>query len=237
MRLKLRKWLVQAGAGPWGSVRLALALSIPALPIVIWAVGHPYLPEGWTESTKNEFGDSVVLGLAGVVAASVAGGMVGGRLVRRPTLAVAATVSVAWFTGVVSLSVVSWLLGMSYVGAVMCFDGCQPLLSSANPLSGAMAWGAGLALSVMSLVPLLIVLALSSLSRRFSRRGRSTAAAWLAVAAAAVAQSWTFLGGGTGAIAAFACLAVGVVVWSTIIVPAADPQPVDAELLPAPASA
>jgi hypothetical protein len=67
------------------------------------------------------------------------------------------------------------------------------------------------------------------------RRGQPVGAASLAVAAAAIAASWTFMGGGTSAIVVVLCLGVGVVIWSTVILPASDASAVPLAPLPAPA--
>lgn len=217
-RAMVKRWLGKLGAGPWGPIRLALVLAVPTLPIVTWAIASPTLAGSYA-GTGIALADALPIAVGAVVAASLAGGFVGGRLARRQDLSVFAALAVAWFTGMLSLSVVPWLLGINYVGAVFCIDGCQALMTAANPMSGGIAWAAGVGTSTITIAPPLIAVALLNYSRRFERRGNRVAAASLIAAAQAVAQWVAFAGGGVPAIAVYLCLGVGVVIWATVIVP------------------
>jgi hypothetical protein len=127
--------------------------------------------------------------------------------------------AVAWFIGMLSLSFVPALLGIEYVGAALCTDGCQPFVTDAEPLSGARAWATSVGASTAMIVPPVIALWLLTISRRLVRQGDVLRASVLVVLAQAAAQWFVFAGGGIQAIAAFACLGAGVVIWATVIVP------------------
>lgn len=231
----VRGWLDRLGAGRWGSVRLALVLAVPTLPVVAWALANPKISDPFFNPTPPM---RVVLpiAVAAVLAAAIAGGFVGGRLAHRPTLSVFAAMAVAWFAGMLSLSLVPALLGMNYVGAVFCIDGCQPLVTAEKPISGGIAFASGVGMSTVLIAPPLVAIALVAFSRRLARRGRLVAASVLVVAAQAAAQFMTFVGGGVPAVVVFLCLGAGIVAWSSVIVSAPELViPTETEPAPSPA--
>jgi hypothetical protein len=235
LRARVRRVLDRLGAGSWGPVRLALVLGVPTLPVVTWALANPTLPES-SAGTSIRLGDALQIAIIGVVAASLAGGFVGGRLAHRPTLSVFAALAVAWFIGMASLSVVPALLGIQFVGAVFCMDGCQPLVTGANPLSGAFAWAEGVAMSTITIAPPIIAGVLLVYSRRLARRGERVGASALIVAAQAAAQWIVFVGGGVPAIAVYVCLGAGVVIWANVIVPVPEQPSISIEAVPLPSA-
>lgn len=232
-RTQVQQLLDRLGAGRWGSVRLALALGVVTIPVVMWAIANPTLQGEYVGESVALLG-ALLMSVIVVIAAAVAGGYVGGLLAHRPTLSVFAALAVAWFVGVASLPLAASVVGIQYLGAVMCFDGCQPLLTSTNPLSGAMALGAGVATSTMTIAPPLIAGALIAISRRFTKRGEVVKASALIVVALAAAQWIVFVGGGPAAIAVYTGLGIGIVIWASVIVRAPAQPSIPIEPVPAP---
>jgi hypothetical protein len=179
-------------------------------------------------------GDALTTAVIAVVAAALAGGLIGGLLTRRPTLAMFAAVAVAWFVGVASLSVTTWLLGIKYEGTTVCIGICNSFVTSENPISGLIAWGVGFGMSLTTVVPLVIALLLVLGARRFTQMGDRGTAAAMVVVAHGVAQFMTFVGGGAPALFVYLCLGIGVIAWTGIVMPAAKDASAPAEPVAAP---
>ena len=126
-------------AGRWGPVLLAVAFGLPSMPLV-WSllvqpppesqqiiVGAP--PVGWL--------DALLLSMASVATASVAGGSLGGILVRsRPLAAALVAIGTAWPVGIGMLSIAAAALGIEVRIAIVCVDTCSPEITNQEPLSG-----------------------------------------------------------------------------------------------------
>jgi hypothetical protein len=232
----VRRFLTWLGTGRFGSVRLALVLAVPTLPIVTWAVANPVQTETY-RGPAIAYDDALVMSVLGLVAAALAGGFVGGRLARHATISIFTAVAVAWFVGLASLSVTSSLLGIRYQGFTICIGACSSFISSRDAFSGVIAWGIAAGMTTSMVIPPVIgVLALIG-SRSSARAGEIASAAVLAVAGHAFFLGMAFVVGGAPAVAAYVCLGIGVIVWAQIVVAAPVKPAVPVEPIAVPNSA
>ena len=213
---KTSSFLARLGAGQWGPTRLALALGIVAIPIVAVALT---LPSAASEGHEDlpDLAQAVEIAAIAVLCAALVGGWLGGQLLGRKVMSPLVAVAAAWFVGVALLPIASSLLGIPYSAKPFCLDGCQPMLVSTQPWSGATYWGLGMVSGILSVVPGLVALIALRFSTLFNRRGKVVLGASAAVLAYGAFWAMGMVGGWPGAVVAYAPLAVGVVVWTALL--------------------
>ena len=205
--------------GRRGPVMLALGFGLLSVPFV--AVSLLQLPPDWeqeiVQAPQVGWPQAVVLALVSVVSASVVGGSLGGRLVRsRPIAGTLVASGTAWPIGIGMLSLTAAAFGIGLRIGVLCIDTCTPEITNADPLSGFVAYGLSLIPGVVGVVPVIVFIILMAAAWWLSRRRRFLIGVVLtAVGYAALHIFGIFLGGAI----AFACLAMGVVIWAIVLCP------------------
>jgi hypothetical protein len=121
-----------------------MLLAAASIPVVTFSLLHqPQADE--LESLGSQpmsLPEAVVLASISVLGAALAGGFVGG-LVRRRYRATGAIVAlaIAWPVGIALLPAAASLLGFHLAAGIFCFDTCTPMVTSADPTSGIVAYG------------------------------------------------------------------------------------------------
>ena len=204
-------------AGRWGPVLLALAFGLLSVPLV--AASLVQTPQDWQQEIVHAppvgWFEALLLALVSAVTAAVVGGSFGGRLVRsRPDAAVLVAIGVAWPVGIGMLSITAAAFGIGLRVGILCIDTCTPEITNANPLSGFVAYPQSLLGAAVVAVPVVAFIVLMAVAWWLGRRRRFLAGIVLTVVAYAVLHLWSILLGG---FIAFACLAIGVVIWGTVL--------------------
>lgn len=208
-------------AGPVGT---ALGLGLLSVPFVVWTLlqvpdawklaneGYVQGPIDWRPMTLVQ---AIVLTVAAVLPAAAAGGWSASRV--RPSdrrFRVLVAIAVPWAVAVVLLPAVAWAVGVPLRAGIVCTFGCDVMLRSDQPWSGAVAyvqmaltgtflfWGVAVAGAA--------VWVLGELQLR--------TAMILAVVFAHAEQHWVAILWGGGWLP-YAALAAGVVIWARYFVP------------------
>ena len=156
--------------------------------------------------------DALVLALAVVVPSALIAGWVGGVAGRRYAAAgVLTAITVAWALGIVLLPITAAILHLPLRAGIVCTFGCEAMLRDDQPLSGISAYGqlvaGGLIADALLAVPGIVF----ALARVF---GRQLLAVIALVGIHAVAHVWALVSVTTGGVVPYACLAIGIVIWT-----------------------
>lgn len=192
------------------SIALAVVLALASAVPVAWALQtgldrRVIEMVGWHPLGT---GQALVLALGSVVPAGLLGGAIGGLVWhRRPTIAPAVALSVAWIAGIVALPFVAAVFDIPLRAGIACIDGCRAALRNDNPFGGLSAYAESfLALPFLFYV-LVVPAALFLLARRL-RHAAVWVAAWLSLHAAVHVFSITQAG------LIYGLLMLGVVLWT-----------------------
>jgi hypothetical protein len=155
--------------------------------------------------------EAVVLASISVLGAALAGGFVGG-VVRRRYRATGAIIAlaIAWPVGIALLPAAASLLGFHVAAGIFCFDTCTPMVTSADPTSGIVAYANSTFMTTFPQVGLFgAVIGGSLVIAGTAFRW------WLGVVVAIVVygalHAMSLLFGGWPA---YACLGAGILTWS-----------------------
>jgi hypothetical protein len=203
---------------------VAVGLAVVSVPIVAVALMSTSAPD-YHPLPERQFGDTLILAAVASVGAAIVGGGVGGLLLpTHRTLGPLVAMALAWTTAVALVPWAASATGIGYQAVVFCLDSCDILIDSARPVSGINAIGTSLQFGVMTVVPDLVLLACIWAADRLNRGGSPGGAAVM-VALGFAALNWiAFLFGGATMFIPFVTLAIGVVIWASVLrVPAVSP--------------
>lgn len=200
-----------------GPIVVAVGLAVLSIPVVTIALLLAPEAAPRLNVTRLALGEAVALAAIATISAAVVGGAIGGFVIRsRRSLGVLAAIALAWPVGVAVVPIAASALGIRFQAVEFCIDGCNPMIRSDVPLSGAQAYFQSAVVSAATVVPLLGVLLLRPVARALDRRGAFTMASIVIVAAYAT-LNWVIVSGGVVAFLPFVALAIGVVLWSRLI--------------------
>ncbi|MCU0506484.1 MAG: hypothetical protein MUE82_12080 [Chloroflexi bacterium] len=207
-------------------VALGLLLGLCSLPFVAWWLLQP--PGGWQEivtaavhrgETPLDPGDAVLLALAPILCASLAGSVIGGLVVRRdPVSAALLAVATSWAVGSVVLGVAADQLeivleGDFWLAGTMKAPGPSLRPPTAFGVVGDFALSYLFADGISIAFAFPVIFALLLIATRLRKGGRWIIGALAVIGAFAAAHWWTIVSGPVP----FACLAVGVMVWTATL--------------------
>jgi hypothetical protein len=201
-------------ASPYAPVILALGLALVSSPVVAWSLTLP--PEDWRIGESGwvpvDGASAMLLALAAVIPAALVGGLLGG-LVRSRWLVLGAFVAVwvSWAIGIMMLPVAASTLGVTLRIGVFCLDACTATLRDGGLDASVEAYGTTLLGGAMFVLPAVIGGVLAIVAAVAGRRHAVLAGVVLAVLAQGAVHIWSLAMGG---LAAWLCLAAGVVIWS-----------------------
>lgn len=153
-------------------------------------------------------GQALALALGSVLPAAILGGAAGGLVwLRRPVLAPATALTVAWFVGIVALPVAATALDIPLRVGVECVLSCTAHLRDGDPLVGFGAYGAAAVSALFAFYLLAVPVALFVVARRV-RHPAVWAGVWLSLHV--VVHVFSIM----QAAPAYAALLVGVGLWS-----------------------
>ena len=180
------------------------------VPVAWWLRQPPAYwelePSGWHEITVVQ---AVVLAIAAVFPAALAGGLLAGRLVRRhPAVAAFVAMTVSWWIGIGVLPSAAGVLGIPYTGGFFCIDGCSTFLDYQEPFLGFAAYPLSLIWTAVLWPYLAVPLVLGIVALVVRRRV-------VTILFAIALHSGLSVGSiALGGFLPYVCLAVGVLVWS-----------------------
>ena len=202
------------------------------MPVAWWlrqapaAIGEP---TGWQELTVVQ---ALVLAIAAVFPAALAGGLLASRLVRRhPAVAAFVAMTISWWIGIGMLPLAAGVLGIPYTSGYFCIDdGCTAFLDYQEPWLGFTAYPISLIWTV-ALWPYLAVPLVIGIVALLVRRRLVTILFAIALHSGLSVGSIAL-----GGFVPYVCLAVGVLVWSVWraepAVKAAESSDQEAEAIP-----
>lgn len=225
------------------AVALAVVFGLVSLPVVVVA-----LQAMLTGSRSGPPAEPLIVALEAAVGAVVLGALVGGSLgylllrAMWRSLAVFATVAVAWTSAIVGTAVVPAVLGTSATLVETCIDSCNATLAIGSATDVTQAFGVAIRSIVFAPIAIVaqpaawIALVLLALVLAYGLRGaaerkqlavRDGAVATLAAVPFAVSVVQP------GAVIAFAALVVGATTWTQLVRPLSVPalaadSPIDA---------
>ena len=184
--------------------------AVSIVPVAWWLLQPPAAigePSGWQSITLPQ---ALLLAVASVIPAALAGGTLAGLLVRRhPAIAAFVAMTVSWWVGILMLPLAAGISGIPYTAAFVCFDnGCSIFLDYQEPLLGFAAYPISLFWSV-ALFPYLVVPVVLGIAAVVVRRMALTVLFAISVHSAVSIGSITL-----GGFVPYVCLAIGVFAWS-----------------------
>lgn len=127
-----------------GPLALALVLAVASTPIVAMGILGSTEDDSGSYYVGHPLTDGLILSMAllAVIVGALAGGILGGVVVRRhPVAGLFAAGIVAWPAAVATLPLVAGLTYQRFGAIFMCIDSCSPLLSGASLDSGLTTYG------------------------------------------------------------------------------------------------
>jgi hypothetical protein len=191
-------------------VKLALVLGTASILPVAWWLRQPpdweLEPGGWQEITIVQ---ALVLALAAVIPAALAGSLLAGRLVRQhPAIAAFVAMTVSWWIGIGMLPLAAGALGIPLTAGLFCIDGCTAFLDYQEPFLGFTAFPISLIWTVVLWPYLAVPLVLGIVALVVRRR-------FVTILFAIALHSGLSVGSiALGGFLPYVCLAAGVLVWS-----------------------
>jgi hypothetical protein len=221
----LRHTLARVGEGQTGPLRLAVVLALVSAPFVAASFLQPPMFDVDAGFSPPEPGPALIVAALATLGAAFLGGMVGGVVVKRmPTLGAAAAIAIAWPIGVSLIPIVARLFGLSFETAYSCFDTCGSMISSADPWSGVGAYLVSFFVSVVTLVPIAILIVCVCGAFRLNRAGYPFVSTVLVGIGYGALHFFTMLAGSAPAIA-FLLLVLGVATWTWALRPSSTLAP------------
>jgi hypothetical protein len=214
-------------AGPVGT---AVGLGLLSVPLVAWTlvqvpaasklanVGWVQGPIDWHPMTLIQ---AILVAVVAVLPAAGAGGWAASRV--RPSdrrFRVLVAMTIPWALAVVLLPVMAWALSVPLRAGIVCTSGCEAMLRSDQPWSGAIAY-LEMALSGIVVFP---AVALAAAAAWIAGELRWRTGMIVAVVFAHGAQHWVGIVWAEGSLP-YAALAVGVVIWAHYFVPGWSAEP------------
>lgn len=200
-------------ADRWQSPRFAaLCLGLLSTPFAVATIVSSSTPAyGNRDGVEPvSFGVALLVALGAVTAGSLAGGILGGSVVRKqPVLGLALALVVAWPVAIATLPLLPALLGWPYQ-AYVCTDGCTPWITAEVPLSGLTEYAGMLATAFYGPAEVAGVLALIAIVSAGSNRIFASVFTILAF----VALNFWSIAAASGATPAMLALIVGAVIWA-----------------------
>jgi hypothetical protein len=201
-------------ADRWKSPRFAaLCLGLLSTPFAVAAiVSSSTPPYGNRDGVEPvSFGVALLVALGAVTAGSLAGGILGGSVVRKqPVLGLALALVVAWPVAIATLPLLPALLGWPYQ-AYVCTDGCTPWITAEVPLSGLTEYAGMLATALYGPGEVAGVLALIAIV--LARSNHRIFASVFTIAAFVALNFWS-IAATPGATTAMIALVAGSVIWA-----------------------
>jgi hypothetical protein len=204
--------------GPWaqrwgGPVPVAIVLGVLSVPpVALSLVIEPWMASevGWQ---SMGFPTAVLVTVAAVIPAAVAGGLLGGLVARhRQTTGALVALAISWPTGILMLPLAASWLGATLRMGNTCLDTCMAALSDQVPWGGGSAYVEGLLVGGIFTVPPLVGLLFALISYAAVRRHRPTLAVALIVLSYGSLHVISIAYGGW---VAYACLGLGAIAWSS----------------------
>ena len=214
--------LANSRAGP---VLVALGLGLLSVPLVAWSLTVEPSARALANGPLDEridwmpvvALDALLLAVVVIVPTSLIAGWLGGLAWRRWRLVgVAVAISLGWALGIVLLPIAASLLGIHLRAGITCtaLTFCQATLRDDELLSGATAYVelvAGVLLLMSAPVVPLIPIAALWLGRR---AGRFVVPVLAVIGGHAIIHWMAIANQDPSAVVAYACLAVGVLLWA-----------------------
>jgi hypothetical protein len=220
----MRGVLARIGSGPAGPVRLAVVLSIAAIPFVGLSLLAPPIFEVDEGFQPPSLPSALVVAAIASIAAAVIAGSIGGLIVRRhPTLGALVALGIAWPVAIIVLPMAAAVLRIRLETAYSCFDTCGPMLHTDDVFSGAGAYLVALFVSAVTIVPL-IILPICVYGAYKLNQGGYPFVATLVLGIGYGAMHWLAVLGGAPPLIGFVALLLGVAAWTSIL-RAAPPVP------------
>ena len=203
--------------GRSGPSKLAVALAIASIPLVGLSFLLPPLFEVDEQFTPPQVLHAFVIAAVATLGAAIAGGGIGGLVVRtRPTLGALLALAIAWPLAVALVSVIPALLKLPFETAYSCFDTCGPTVHSRDPASGAGIYLVSTVISLLTIVPGLIA-AICLFGAYKLNQGGSPFVATIVLAIGYGALDYLAFLAGAQPIVAYLCLAAGVALWTRVL--------------------
>jgi hypothetical protein len=209
--------LQRLGEGPAGPIKLAVALAIVSIPLVGLSFLLPPLFEADPGFSPPEILPAFVIAGLATVGAAIAGGGVGGLVVRtRPTIGALLALAIAWPLAVSLVSIAATLLKVPFETAYSCFDTCGPTVHSRDAASGAGMYLISTVISILTIVPPIIA-AICLFGAYKLNQGGSPFVATIVLAIGYGALDYLAFLAGAQPILAYLCLAAGVALWTRVL--------------------
>ena len=213
----IRQALERLGAGPFGPVKVAIALAIPSSLLVAAAFLLPPVFEVDARFQPPSLAGSVIVALIATLGAAAAGGAIGGLAVRRhPTIGTILALAIAWPVAVALVPVAARLAGVAFETAYSCFDTCGPMVHDRDPMSGVGAYLISAFVSMVTIVPLVIAAVCVFGGYKLNASGSPFVAAIVLAIGYAALHFLTLLAGGPPLVA-YLCLMFGVALWTAAL--------------------
>ena len=213
----LRRSLERLGAGPFGPVKVAVALALPSSLLVAASFLLPPVFEVDANFQPPSLAGAVIVGLVACLGAAAAGGAIGGVMVRRhPTLGGILALAIAWPVAVSLLSIAAKVAGVTFEAAYSCFDTCGPMVNDDDALSGLGAYLISAFVSMVTIVPIVIAGVCVFGAYKLNASGSPFAASIVLAIGYASLHFMTLLGG-AAPLVAYVCLLVGVALWTAAL--------------------
>ena len=213
----MRGVLARIGSGQAGPVKLAVALSIVAIPFVGLSLLAPPIFEVDDGFQPPSLPSALVVAAIACFAAGLIAGSIGGLFVRgRPTLGALVALGIAWPVAIIVLPMAAALLRITLETAYTCFDTCGPMLHTDDVFSGAGAYLVALFVSAVTIVPL-IILPICVYGAYKLNQGGYPFVGTVVLGIGYGALHWLAILGGAPPLVGFVALLLGVATWAWVL--------------------